>query len=266
MEEPPPVLDSPPEAPPPPAMSLAARMLNVFAVPGEVFAEVKTSRICVANWLVPALLSAAIAVLDAILVVSQPAFRQQMHDLTERVAKALDKKVKAGKVKQADANRALAQFRAIMEPDSLKVLLSTAAALAGLARVFWWAFLLWLLGRRFLKVQLGYPKALELSGLSLMISVLGTVVILLLMVNLPSLFASPNLALAVSDFDASRNSPLLLGAANVFSFWFLAVLSVGLAKLAAVPFLRAAWFVFAAWLIQESCFVLLAGAFGLFAL
>ncbi len=247
-------------------MSFAARLLNIFAVPGEVFAEVKTSRICIANWLVPGLLSSVVAVLAVVLVVSQPAFQQQMHNLTERVAKALDQQVKTGKVKEADASRALAQFRAIMEPNSLKVLLSTGAALAGIARVFWWALLLWLLGRRFLKVRFGYPKALEVAGLSFMINVLGTVVLLLLVVNLPSLFASPKLALAVTDLDASRKSPLLLGAANVFEFWLIGVLSVGLAKLAAVPFLRAAWIVLAAWLIQESCFVLLAGAFGLFAL
>jgi hypothetical protein len=86
------------------------------------------------------------------------------------------------------------------------------------------------------------------------------------MVNLPTLFATPNLALAVSDFDASKKSPLLLGADNVFSFWFVGVLSVGLAKLASVPFLRAAWFVFAFWLIQQSLFMLLAGVLGQFAL
>ena len=43
----------------------------------------------------------------------------------------------------------------------------------GFARVFWWAFILWLLGRLFLKVRFGYPKALEVAGLGLMISVLG---------------------------------------------------------------------------------------------
>jgi hypothetical protein len=136
----------------------------------------------------------------------------------------------------------------------------------GILRVLWWAFILWLLGRWLLKVRFGYPKALEVAGLGVMIGVLGTIVMLLLMVNLPSLFATSNLSLAVSDFDASRKSPLLLGVANVFAFWLMGVLSVGLGKLAGVPFLRAAWFVFAAWLIQESCFILLAGVLGQFAL
>ena len=146
----------------------------------------------------------------------------------------------------------MAFVQAVTAPRTFKTLVSLAAAVAVVARVFWWAFILWLLARLFLKIQLGYSKALEVAGLGLMITVLGTIVTLLLMVNLPSLFATPNLASAISDLDAVRKSPLLLGAANVFAFWLIGVLSVGLAKLAGVPVPRAAWFVFAAWLIQES--------------
>jgi hypothetical protein len=268
MEDPLPVPESPPDVPPPPAMSLAARLLNVFAIPGEVFAGVKASPISIGNWLVPALLSAVVGVFTAIVVVSQPAIQRQMHGMVEQQAKALDQQVKAGKVKQAEADRAQAVTRAIIAPPTLKILGGMAAALIGIARVFWWAFVLWLLSRLFLKVQLGYLKTLEVAGLALMISVLGTVVMLLLMVNLPTLFATPSLTSAVSDFDAGRKSHLLLGAANVFSFWLFSfwlvgVLSVGLARLASVPFLRAAGFVFAAWIIQ---FILVGGVLGQFAL
>jgi hypothetical protein len=143
---------------------------------------------------------------------------------------------------------------------------SVAAVLIALVRVFWWASILWLLGRLFLKVRFGYLKALEVAGLALMISVLGWIVRLLLLVNVSKLFATPGLALGTGDFDPARQSLLLLGAANVFSFWLIGVLSVGLAKLAGVPFLRAAWFVFAFWVIQESCLMLLGGALGQFAL
>lgn len=265
MDDPLPVPDSPPEVPPPPAMSFPARLLNVFAIPGEVFAGVKASRICIANWLVPALLSMAVAVLTAIVVVSQPAVEQQMRELTERQAKLLDQQVQAGKVKQGEADRALALTRAITAPTALKALSSVAAGVVGVVRVFWWGFVLWLLGRVFLKVRVAYPKALEMAGLGLMISVLGGVVILLLMVNLPKLFATTNLASAVSDFDPSRKNLLLLGAANVFSIWLIGVLSAGLAKLAGVPFLRAAWFVFAYWIIQQSLFFIMGGVVGQFA-
>jgi len=259
MEEPLPVLESTPEVPLPPATSLAARLLNVFAIPGEVFAGVKVSHISIGNWLVPALLLTIVGIFTAFAVVSQPAFQKQINDLAERQSKALDEQVKAGKVKQLDAERAIALTRAIITPASLKSLFSIGAAVVGVARVFWWGFVLWLLGRLFLKVRFGYPKALEVAGLGLMISVLGAVVILLLMANLPKLFSTPSLAFTGSDFDTNRQSLLLMGAANVFSLWLLGVLSVGLAKLAGVPFLRAAWLVFAAWAIQQSLFLFAGG-------
>jgi len=266
MEEPLPVQESPPGAPQPHAMSFAARLLNVFAIPGEVFEVVKASPFRVGNWLLPALLSAVVGALTIIVIVSQPSIQRQARDLMEQQAKTLEPQVNAGKLTRAEADRAQAITRTFTTPAMLKVMGSVGAALVGFARVFWWAFILWLLGRIFLKVQFGYLKALEVTGLALMISVLGWVVMLLLMVNLPKLFAAPGLALVVTDLEAARKSPLLLGAANVFAFWGVGVLSVGLAKLAGVPFLRAAWFVFAVWLIQESFIALVVGAMGQFAL
>jgi hypothetical protein len=246
-------------------MSFAARLLNVFAMPGEVFAGVKSSRVCVGNWLVPALLSALVGLVTAVVIVSQPSLVKQMRERIDQQAKGLEQQVHEGKIKQADADRTLALTRALTQPPVLKVLGGAVAAGAGVARVFWWALILWVLGRRFLKARFGYIKTLEVAGLALMISVLGAVVTLLLTLNLSNLFAAPSLALVVSDFDAHRKSPLLLGAVNLFSLWLVGVLSVGLGKLADVPFLRAAWVVFAAWIIQESFLVLLAGMLGQFA-
>ncbi|HKI69933.1 MAG TPA: hypothetical protein VKA67_10115, partial [Verrucomicrobiae bacterium] len=73
MDEIPPIPESPPPAsqpaPPKPAhTSLAARLLNVFATPGDVFAEVKASGPCTANWLVPVLFSALVGVFSAIVI------------------------------------------------------------------------------------------------------------------------------------------------------------------------------------------------------
>jgi hypothetical protein len=256
-------LDAPP---PPPAMSFAARLLNVFAVPGEVFEVVRASRFCVWNWLLPALLSALVGGFTIIVLLSQPSIQKQVRELGEQQTKALEQQVKAGKVTQAEANQAQAVTRWFTEPATLKILLGMAAVLFGVVRVFWWAFILWLVGRMFLKAQFGYLKTLEVTGLALMISVLGGVVALALTINVTRIFGPPNLALVAPDFEATRKSYLMLGAANVFSFWLVGVLSVGLARLARAPFLRAAWFVFAFWVIQESLLGLVGGALGQFGL
>jgi hypothetical protein len=270
MEEPLPVQESlpnaRPDAPPPPAMSFAARLLNVFAIPGEVFETVRASRPCVGNWLLPALLSAVVGVLTVIVLLSQPSIQKQVREMGVQQAKALEHLVQAGKVTQADADQFQPIIRWLFDPDTFKILKSMQVAVISVASVFWWAFILWLVGRRFLKVQFGYLKTLEVVGLALLISVLGEVVMLVLTVNLAKLLATPGLALVAPDFEASRQSPLMVGAVAVFSFWLVGVLSVGLARLARVPFLRAAWFVFAFWVIQESLLTLVGGALGQFGL
>jgi len=266
MEEPLPVLETPPDAPQPRAMSLAARLLNVFAIPGEVFEVVRAKRFAVGNWLLPAVLSALVGVGTVIVVFSQPSIQQAVRGLADQQAKGLEQQVKAGSVTRTDADRAEALTTTLTQPATLKTLLGVVVVLVSVVRVFWWAFVLWLLGRVCLKAPVNYLKTLEVAGLALMISVLGAFVLLLLMVNLPRLIATPGLAVVVPDFDATRKSPLLLGTANVFAFWLVGVLSVGLARLARVPFLRAAWFVFAAWVVQQCFLLLLGGAFGQFVL
>ena len=270
MEEPLPVQESlpnaRPDAPPPPAMSFAARLLNVFAIPGEVFEVVRANRFCVLNWLLPALLLAVVGVLTVVVVFSQPSVQKQVRELGEQQAKALEQQVKAGKVTQADADQFQPIIRWWSDPDMRKIVNSMAAVVIGVARVFWWAFILWLVGRMYLKVQFGYTKALEVAGLALLISVLGEVVMLALTVNLTKVFTTPGLALVAPDFGATQKGYLMLGIYTVFSFWLVGVLSVGLARLARVPFLRAAWFVFAVWVIQESLRSLVAGALGQFGL
>ena len=254
MEQPPPVLEPQSVALKPATMSLAARLLNVFAVPGDVFEDVKATAASVGNWLAPVLLSALVGAISAIVIFSQPAIQQQMR---EQQAKAMDRQVKAGHMTQEQADQALAMVEKFTGPAMLKIFGAIGAAVVSVVRVLWWALVLWLLGRWFLKVRFGYGKTLEITGLAMMISVLGGLVTLLLTVNLARMFATPSLALVVSDFDATRKSHLMLGAINVFSLWQVGIMALGLARMAGVPFLRAAWLVFAYWVAQQLFFILI---------
>jgi hypothetical protein len=257
MEEVPPVLDSPPAPPPPPAMSLAARLLNVFAIPVEVFEVVKVSRISVGNWILPMLLSAVVLAVTGVTL--EPAFEKQKEEALNQWAKALNRGVSEGKLKQKDADTEVAFWRAVVSAPVVKLLIVGVAPVVGVARVLWWAFLLWLIGLLFLKVRFSYFKALEVSGLALMIRVLGDFVLLLLTMNVPQLFTAPGLWLTSSSLALPRESTLLAVTDTVFSFWLIGVLSLGLARLTRVPLLRASWFVLVLWLIQQSVPLLIAG-------
>jgi hypothetical protein len=226
-------------------MSLPARLMNVFAVPGEVFEEVKATRKSVANWLVPAAIASVVGALAAIVMFSQPTIRQQIREQQEQ---AFEQNVKAGKMTREQADQAMTMVEKFTGPTMMAIFGSVGAVAAGFARLFWWGLVLWLLGRWFLKARFSYLKAVEVAGLASMITVLGMIVSMLLIVNLGKMFSTLSLGLAVSDFDVKNKSHLLLGAVNVFNFWLIAVLGAGLARLAGVPLLRAVLLVLAYWL------------------
>lgn len=247
MTETPPALPPGPSGPQGPSMSLMARLLNVFATPGEVFDDIKAAKPSTASWLVPALLTAVVMALTTIIVMSQPAIQQKMREQQEQM---IEKQVQAGRISRADAEKQLAIMEKFSGPTMKAVSGVLTGIIYGFVRVFWWATVLWLLGRWLLKVPFPYLKSMEAAGLAGMIGVLGMIVTLLLQVNLSDLNSSPSLALLVKEFDPKKTSHLLLGAVNVFHIWQAAILAMALSRLAAVPFVRGAltflpfWFLF----------------------
>ena len=234
-------------------MSLAGRLMNVFATPGEVFDEVRAVTLSTANWLLPLGMWALVGAIAACLIFSQPGIQQQVR---EQQAKAMDKQVKAGKMTQAQADKTLEMVEKFTGPTMLKIFGSAGAVVGSFIHIFWWALVLWLVGRWILKAQFGYLKSLEVAGLASMIGVLGGILTMLLSVVLSRMYATPSLALALSDFDPTRKTHLAMGAANVFYFWMLGVMSIGLAKLSGVPVIRAAIPVTVVWVLQQTLLIL----------
>lgn len=255
MEQPPPIseVQSPPPSNAPP-MSLMARLMNVFAGPGEVFEDIKNSPPASSNWFVPALIFALVGIVSSMVIFSQPQIIQQIHEQQAKQEEKMDEMVKAGKMTQAQADSAKAIAKKVGEPGVLKTIGSVGAVIASFVRLLWWALLIWLMGK-VLKKPFGYGKALETAGVASMITVLGGLVTILLTVNFARMIATPSLALAVKDFDVTRKSHLMLGTVNVFYFWQIGVFSAGLARLANVPFLRAMPLILGCWVLQELLFI-----------
>jgi len=251
-QQPPPLPDSHLKPHRRPRMTLAARLLNVFAVPGEVFGELKGGPVAISNWLIPALIGAVIGVLSVLILLSQPAIQRQFK---ERQNKFIEERVKAGQLTPQE--REVVEW--LTRTTVLKALGSAGAVIGSFGSVVWWGFVLWFLARVLFRAQVAFSKTLEVAGLSMMINVLGGIVAMLLIINFERSGAAPSLALLVKDLDAVRKGGLVAIAANVFSIWVVGVRSIGLAKLAGVPYLRAAWAVFTFWLLEQ-CLLILIGA------
>lgn len=259
MPETPPALPPEPAAPPPAATSLLSRLMNVFAVPGEVFDEVKASAHSASNWLVPVLLGAVVGVAAVFFLFSDPQILRPIVEKQEQaMEKQLEKLVQAGQITRQQADEQKKMTEKFMGPLMMKISGSAGAVFWSFARVFFWALVLWLLGKWLLQVRFGYLKAVEIAGLAGMIGVLGTLVKLLLQLNLSNLMSSPSLALAVKAFDPQNPWHLVLAGLNVFDLWELGLLALGLARLTGVPFARASLPVFGVWVLLSSAMIAIA--------
>ncbi len=246
MNEPP----SPEPAPTP--MPLLARMMNVFAVPGDVFENVKRSPNSPGSWLLPILVACVVGTVSAIILFSQPAILQQMREMR---AKVMQQQVEKGKLTQQQADEAIAMVEKFSTPTIMKISGAVGAMVVSFVRVFWWAFALWLLALLLLRCRIPYLKALEVTGLASLIGTLGMMVTLLLQINLGRTTATPSLALAVTDFDPANKMHMVLGALNLVQVWMVLVMGLGLARLTNVPFARAGLLVVAFYFLQTSALV-----------
>jgi hypothetical protein len=234
-------------------------LFNVIATPGDVFDEVKSGPPSIGNWLVPVCLSILAGIAFSLIVFSQPAILQKLRDQQEQ---ALDQQIKDGKITQAQADQGRHYMEIFSSPAMMKIWGIVGANIVSFGSVFGWALIAWLLGRWTLHTQFPYMKAVEVTGLSMMIGILGGIVTLLMVVSLGSLSASPSLALMARQLNWSSKWQAPLGVVNFFEIWFAVVVSIGLARLAGVSVGRAASRFFAFWLAWKFFWVALGLIFG----
>lgn len=244
MEQIPPSLE-PQLQPDKPAMSLGARLFDIYAAPGEVFDQIKGKAVSTANWLAPGLILIVVSWVAAWFIFSQDSIQQQLREITDQ---AIEKQIQKSHMseQQAEQTRAVgAKFGSI----GTKVSAVAAPVFVGLAIPFWWGLILWLVGTKALKGNFSYMKGVEVAGLAGMISVLDAAVRALLILIMGNLFASPSLALLLKEFDPQNPTHSLLAAVNVMSFWVLGVRAFGLARLSGTGFGKAAAWVFGVWAV-----------------
>lgn len=234
-------------------MSLAARLLNVFAVPGEVFDDVKASVPSLSNWLAPAFLYMLVGCVGAWLIYSQPAIQQQQQELADKM---IDKMVEKGMIPK---ERAEQQMSASAVGSKIGVYF--VPVFGAFVSPVVWALVIWVAGRKMFKADFEFIKALEVAGLANAIGILGDVVHTLLVVGMGDLFTSASPVLLMKGSDPQTMKFSVAAVINVTTIWLLAVRSIGLARLSGVPFLRAAWWIFGLWFLWMSFVIAIAQGF-----
>ena len=244
-----PIVSSPEQ--PGPASSLFNRLTNLFAAPGEVYDEVKTSPPSTANWLAPTMILIVVSWIGVGIIFSQGSIQQMIND---QQARAIQKQVEKGRISKAQAEQMQASMQRVAGVAA-KIGAVVAPVVNAFATPFWWGLLLWLAGAKALKGGFNYMKAVEVAGLASMIAVLDSIVRTLMIVATGNLFANPGPVMLVKEFDSANTTHSILAVFNLMTFWGLAVKSVGLAKLSGVSFARAAVWVFGLWVVVTAVLI-----------
>lgn len=253
----PPVLDQKSErkTPSSPVTSLPARLLNVLAMPGQVFEEVRTSGRTVWNWLLPAPVYAVSLALFTAAMFSTPAIQKLWSEQTSMMRSGqsadLAAAVKSGKTTQADADKTLAFTDSFAGPRTLRVIGLVSGFGFGLVRIFWWALVLWYLARKVLKQPVHYGKMLEVAGIASVVAMIGNLVLVALVMNVGKTASDTGSSIVVANLESSRLQTIIAIAQNGLNFWLIAVLGAGLARMTGLPWARGLFLMAAYWLASE---------------
>lgn len=216
------------QAPSAPTISFSDIMMNVFAAPADAYEGIRTSPARASVWVVPMIVVILLSCVYTWIMFSNEAIKTQFMDARRE---ALQEQVQSGKIRQDQADAGMDQ----MEKAGGMMIVGGIIAVAVITPImlFVIALFLWLIGKFALKADLGYGKYLELWGSSQWIGVLGTIVTILLMVGLGSMYATPSGALGIlGSFKPHNTTHKLLASINVFLIWQLIVVGIGMAKYA----------------------------------
>ncbi len=244
-----------------PTMSFSDKFVGILSSPGEVYDFVaKNPEKQNANWGIPLVLTIVMAIVFTLVVFTQPPIQDQMH---EAQIKAMQKSVADGKMTQEQMDRAMELNPAKPGSPMFLIFGSVGATLVSVIMVFAYSAAYWLGGKIFLKSPVSYLKVTEVYGLSLLVALVGSLLTMVLVVSMGSLYASPSLALAVSNFDPMNKTHKLLAAINIVDFWQMFVIAIGLSRIWSTSSGKALGVVGGIWILWTAIKVFAGFGFGM---
>jgi hypothetical protein len=220
-----------------PLTSVREKLFNLFVSPSDVFDEVIASPPNLSNWRIPTLLVCFVSIVSL-----------QLGNLPAQSSDAIHRLAQAGRISGVEAHVLAGAW------PLLSALLVCVSTFAGTCCS---AFVIWCMGWLFLKVRFPCIKALEIVGLTGIISVLGSVTTILLIAAFDDSAARPAVSLLVPKLDHSRVIYQILDTLNFFHLWSTTVLAIALSRLCNVTFKEAAFWVFGYWIIARIVLIIL---------
>ena len=230
-------------------LSFTDKLVGVFSSPGELYENVRQTPPTNSNWVIPTLILVVVGLAMAYVLTTNPTLSDQMSRIaSEQMEKGLQKQIAAGKLTQEQANQARDNMQSFGTKGPI-IFSYVSAVLGPFFLVFLPGLIYWLLGKWVMKVSVPFMKVAEVVGLTLLIVSMETIVTLILQIGMNSVFASPSLAIFISNFSVDNTMHSLAAKINIFTIWTLLVTSIGLARLFMKDMPKVLVLVFALWIL-----------------
>ncbi len=241
-------------------MSLSDKFVGILSSPAEVYQTIVGKETNTKNWSIPLVLTIIIGIIFTFVVFTQPAIQQEM-EATQY--KAMQKSVEDGKMTQEQMDRAVEMNPAKPGSPMFLIFGSVGVVFAIAIMVFLYSLVYFLIGKIAFHSSVSYSKILEVYGLAMYVAAVVSLLTMVFVVALGSIHASLNAALLVSNFDPLNKEHKMLAALNLFEFWNLFVIGIGLSKVWNVTIGKALGVVGGVWLVWNLIKIFVGGAFGM---
>lgn len=206
-------------------LSFTDKFVGILSSPGEVFQTVASTEPKASNWVIPFILAIFFSIVFTFVVFTQPAIQDEV---SAAQSKQFEKLVEEGKITQEQADQ---QMQFSKPGSTMFMVFGVIGVVFVLAfALFVYTLVYWLIGKIAFKSAISYGKVLEINGLTWYIMPVSTLVTMVMVVAMESLYAQPSGAILVSDFNPDDKTHKLLAALNLLEFWMLYVTGIGLSK------------------------------------
>jgi hypothetical protein len=234
---------------------------GIFTEPGNTF-ETMTEYPKRNFWLLPVLILVVTGIVSSFLFFSDAELGSKMMDKQKiKMREKMQESVKSGKMTQQQANDAIEKAEKFMDPNGLflKVTGFAGAVISPFVMLFLLS-VIYLLILKMMKANFEFTNLLNVVGLSMVISAVGSIIAIVISIIMGDL-TSIGLAIIFKPETIGETLHSLFMKLDVFSIWSYVLVSIGLVKVAKIKPVMSYSIVFGLWVLWLVVTTLASGMF-----
>ncbi len=226
-------------------LSNADAMSGIFTAPGETFETIANTP-KKNYWIFPVLVAVVIGLISTFLFMQDAELTSKtMEKQKEKMREKFQESVKQGKMTQEDSDKALES----MNPKGMMFkVFGFGGAIVGPFIILLLLSVFYLIALKIMKGQFDFTNILNVVGLAMLISGIGSLIAVVISV-LKGNLTTIGPGLLFSEESVGQKVYALLTKIDLFSIWFYAVIAIGLSKIGRISIAKTSSVVFGLWIV-----------------